>query len=47
MYLGGQKDNSANIQIYESNTTAAQKWKVTHDEKVILRCPSIWVQEKH
>ena len=33
---GGSKDNSANIQIYESNTTAAQKWKVTHDEKGYL-----------
>lgn len=34
--IWGSKDNSANIQIYESNTTAAQKWKVTHDEKGYL-----------
>ena len=33
---GGSKENSANIQIYESNTTVAQKWKVMHDEKGYL-----------
>ena len=29
----GSSKNKANVQIYESNTTKAQRWKVTHDAK--------------
>lgn len=30
---GGSKDNSANIQLYTSNMSNAQRWTVTHDDK--------------
>ena len=30
---GGSKDNSANIQLYTSNMSNAQRWIVTHDDK--------------
>ena len=33
---GGSKSNCANIQVYTSNGTNAQKWKVTHDSKGYL-----------
>lgn len=30
---GGSKDNSANIQLYTSNMSNAQRWTVSHDDK--------------
>ena len=30
---GGSKDNSANVQLYKSNMTAAQRWTVSHDNQ--------------
>ncbi len=30
---GGSKDNSANIQLYKSNMSNAQRWIVSHDDK--------------
>lgn len=30
---GGSKDNSANIQLYTSNMSNAQRWSVSHDDK--------------
>lgn len=30
---GGSKDNSANIQLYTSNMSNAQRWTATHDDK--------------
>lgn len=30
---GGSKDNSANVQLYASNKTAAQQWTLTRDDK--------------
>lgn len=32
MLPGGSKDNSANVQLYDVNLTAAQKWRVSHDQ---------------
>lgn len=29
---GGSASNGANVQIYQSNTTAAQRWRVSHDD---------------
>lgn len=29
---GGSKDNGANVQLYQSNATFAQRWTVTHDD---------------
>lgn len=29
---GGSKDSGANVQIYQSNATAAQRWIITHDD---------------
>ena len=31
--IGGSKDNSANIQLYRSNMSNAQRWVVSHDDK--------------
>lgn len=37
---GGSSSNGANVQIYSSNATNAQRWRVSHDDKgyVTLQC---------
>lgn len=39
---GGSSSNGANVQIFSSNATNAQRWRVTHDDKgyVTLQCIS-------
>lgn len=38
---GGSKSNCANIQVYTSNGTNAQKWRVTHDSKGYLTLTNV------
>lgn len=38
---GGSKSNRANVQVYTSNETNAQKWKVTHDSNGYLTLTNV------
>lgn len=38
---GGSGSNGANVQIYQSNTTAAQRWRVSHDDKGYLTITNV------
>ena len=38
---GGSRSNSANVQSYKSNGTAAQKWRITHDEQGFLTITNV------
>lgn len=38
---GGSRSNAANVQSYGSNGTAAQKWRVTHDEQGFLTITNV------
>lgn len=38
---GGSASNGANVQIYQSNTTAAQRWRVSHDDDGYLTITNV------
>lgn len=38
---GGSASNGANVQIYQSNTTAAQRWRVSHDDNGYLTITNV------
>lgn len=39
--VGGSASNGANVQIYQSNTTAAQRWRVSHDDDGYLTITNV------
>lgn len=39
--VGGSASSGANVQIYQSNTTAAQRWRVSHDDDGYLTITNV------